>query len=462
MVPGKEGAYGPRMTTTRRLGRRSLMAGALATGVAGGLTGLTGCAGLTERVSSTSRGSRDRLTFQTYGTATETAFYDQLARRFEEANPGVSVDVTAVPFGESSSGVDSGLLSGTAPDVFRVDYPSMGLYASTGQLLDLSGALDELRGDLRPAFYEAVTFEDRPYGIPQHVDTSGVVYRPDLLREAGITSVPDRPEDAWSWEEFGQVADTLRDAAPGGTTPFAVNWQELGAFRWLNWLFMAGGHLYDEDQQTAALDSDAGRRALDYTQSFFDRGWVPAATSTKAATFPDALFTGGRLAMLFAGNFLVPSFADTIGDRFEYAVTYLPQDARRAAELGGNALVATAEATNPDLATEFLVFAASPEQMADFCSAAVVLPTRVSVLEQGLDYAISPQLMPVYEDQITTIEDRDVADVTTPTFAEVNNDLANQLESCFLGGAAVGSTLATLADQVDESAALNRSTGGTR
>ncbi|GAA1908680.1 sugar ABC transporter substrate-binding protein [Nocardioides lentus] len=440
---------------TPRLGRRALLGGL----ALGGLAASGGCAGLTERVSSTSRGSRDRLTVQVYGTDTEADLYQRLARRFEDENPGTTVDVTYVPFAEALTAVDSGLLAGTAPDVFRVDYPTMGLYSGTGQLLDLTDAADDLAADVRPAFMGAVSFGERVFGVPQHVDTSALLYRPDAFEAAGLGPVPDRPEDAWSWEEFGRVADTLRDAGPERTAPFAVNWQEFGAFRWLTWLYAAGGQLYDEDLTAAALDDEAGTRALDFTRSFFDRGWVPAATSTKATTLPDALFTSGRLSMVFAGNFLLPAFAETIGDRFGYAVTYQPRDARRASELGGNALVANRDATNPDLATAYLLFMADARQMADFCAEAVLLPTRDSVLATGLDFALGADLMPVYADQITTITDRDVADVTTPTFAEVNTALGNELEQCFLGGASVSDTLGAVAEQVDATAALNE-TGG--
>lgn len=308
------------MPPSRTLSRRAVLGGALGVGA----LSLSGCAGLTERVSSTSRGSRDKLTFQTYGTDVEGKIYDVLARRYEEQHRGVTVDVTVVPFSEASTGIDAGLVSGTAPDIFRVDYPTMGVYASTGQLLDLEDSLDELAGDASKAFMGAVSERGRVYGVPQHVDTSALVYRPDVLRDAGITSVPDRPEDAWSWDELTEVATKLRDAAPDGNAAFAVNWQILGAFRWLNFLFQAGGHVYDEDLSSSLLTSDAAVRALDFTRSFFTEGLVPQTTSTKAATYPDALFTSGKLAMLYAGNFLLPAFAETIKDRFEYAVTYLP------------------------------------------------------------------------------------------------------------------------------------------
>ncbi|WP_170219342.1 ABC transporter substrate-binding protein [Nocardioides litoris] len=441
------------------VGRRAVVRGGLAGLAAATLgPGLAGCAGLTERVSSTRRGDRDRLTVQVYGTDTETGVYDRLARQFAQ-DRGVSVDLTVVPFSDFATGIDAGLLSGTAPDVFRVDYPTMGLYASTGQLLDVTDPLADLTADLRPAFVGAVSFEDRVYGVPQHVDTTALVYRPDVLRDAGVTAVPDRPEDAWTWEEFGEVADRLRDGAPDGFSPFAVNWQSAGAFRWLTWLFMAGGHLYDEARTSCVIEGEAGTRALDFTRSFFERGWVPGTTSTKSATFPDAQFTAGRLAMLFAGNFLVPAFAETIGDRFDYAVTYQPRDERRATELGGNAVVATKDAVNPELAAEFLAYLGSPDAMAEFCAESVLLPTRESLADRRLDFSVGGDLMPVYADQITTIEDRDVADVTTPTFAETNVDLANELEQTFLGGRATDATLRALAEKVDAAAALNDGTG---
>ncbi|WP_083968221.1 ABC transporter substrate-binding protein [Janibacter melonis] len=435
-----------------RIGRRAVLAGSLGAAAAG----LGGCAGLTRRVSTTSRGSQDRLTFQTYGTDVEAAIYLELAARFEREHRGVTVEVTTVPFREAATSIDAGLVSGTAPDVFRVDYPTMGVYASTGQLLALDGAVDELAADVSPAFMEAVSQGGSVYGVPQHVDTSALLVRPDVLRDAGITSIPDRIEDAWTWEEFGEVAAALRDAAPAGNAAFAVNWQAFGAFRWLNFLFQAGGHVYDTGLESSTLETPEAVRALDFTRSFFTERLVPQTTSTKAATYPDALFTSGTLAMVYAGNFLLPSFAETIGDRFTYAATYLPRGARRASELGGNALVATRTATNPELAAEFLAFLGAPAQMRDFCAASVLLPTRESLRDQDLDFAVSPDLMPVYTDQITTIEQRDVADVTTPTFAEVNLSLANELEACFLEGRGTEETLRSLGEQVDAAATLNR------
>jgi multiple sugar transport system substrate-binding protein len=420
--------------------------------------GTSGCRGLTERVSATSSGSRDALTFRTWGADAEVAAFEKLVDRFQADRPGVRVDLQVVPYAEMFTGIDAGLQSGTAPDVFRVDYLTLGLYASTEQLLDVTDALADadpsLEQDVLPAFLRAVQYDGRSYGVPHQVDTSALLVRSDLLAAAGVGTVPDRLDDAWSWEEFADVADRLRQSLPEGQAPFAVNWQDAGAYRWLSWLFQADGRLYDEQLTRADLDTDAARRTLEFTRSFFENGWVPANSSTKGATFPDTVFASGDLAMVFAGNFLLPSFEETVAGRFEYAATYQPRDVRAASELGGNGLVASKDASNPELAAEFLAFMAGREQMAAFCSEAVLLPTRQSLVEQGLDFAVRPDLMPVFVEQATTLAEGDIAQVTTPTFAETNLALQNELEECFVGGRSVDDTLAALAEAIDETASL--------
>jgi multiple sugar transport system substrate-binding protein len=420
--------------------------------------GTSGCRGLTERVSATSSGSRDALTFRTWGADAEVAAFRELVEQFEAAHAGVQVDLQVVPYAEMFTGIDAGLQSGTAPDVFRVDYLTLGLYASTEQLLDVTDALADadptLAQDVLPAFLRAVEYDGRAYGVPHQVDTSALLVRTDLLAAAGVSAVPDRLEDAWTWEEFADVAERLRQSLPDDQAPFAVNWQDAGAYRWLSWLFQADGRLYDQRLTRADLDTDAARRTLEFTRSFFERGWVPANSSTKGATFPDTVFASGELAMVFAGNFLLPSFEETVAGRFEYAATYQPRDVRAASELGGNGLVASKDATNPELAAEFLAFMAGRDQMAAFCAEAVLLPTRQSLVEQGLDFAVRPDLMPVFVEQATTLTAGDIAQVTTPTFAETNLALQNELEECFVSGRSVDDTLTALAESIDETASL--------
>ena len=351
------------------------------------------------------------------------------------------------------TGIDAQLQAGTAPDVFRVDYTTMGVYSSKSVLLDLTSTLDSgLTDDLIPALLQAVKFEDKIFGVPQQTDTTAVLYRPELLQAAGVTNIPDSLDTAWSWEEFGEVADKLKASLDPKISPFAYDWQEFGAFRWLTWLFEAGGRLLEDDLTTPALDSAEGRKALDFTTSFFEKGWVPKNTSIKGATYPDAAFISGQVAMSFAGNFLLPGIDEGIKKKFDWEVTYQPKDVRASSDLGGNALVATADSKNKDLAAEFLAFMVDPKNMRLFCEKSLELPTRQSLVEEKLDFAVRPDLMPVYVDQSTTLTADDVAQVTVPYFGQVNTLLQDQLELAFRGRQSTDDTLKKIADGITAAA----------
>lgn len=152
--------------------------------------------------------------------------------------------------------MDSSLEAEQGPDLFRVTYTDFGCYAASNVLIDLS---EYLPPDFPDAFTEglraAVEFEGVPYGVPHHTDVSAIVYNKDLFRSAGIGALPDRLEDAWSRDEFLDIARRLRDAQTGNCTAFGMNWQLAGAFRWLNWLYAAGGSLYNSAATKTTVES---------------------------------------------------------------------------------------------------------------------------------------------------------------------------------------------------------------
>jgi multiple sugar transport system substrate-binding protein len=422
--------------------RRQLLGAA---GAFSATTLLAGCAGFARPDSGGGggNGSAD-LSFTTWASESEEAAFRTLVRRFEEAN-GVTVNVNFVPYEQIFSNIDAQLQSGTAPDVFRVDYGTLGVYSSQQQLLDVSDSIDD--SPFIPAFRQAVQFDGTVFGVPHQTDVSAIVYNVAAFQSAGITSVPDSPDSAWTWEEFAAVLAQLRGFLPGDQYPFVYNWQLAGAPRWLSFLFAAGGRFVEDDLVTPAIESDAGRRALDYTRGFFEQSWVPANSAVKSSTYASDVFLGETAVMAAAGSFLVPAL-DEAG--FEWNTTYLPRDRRGATDLGGNALVATAASANPELAAEFLRFMVEEEAMAEFCAATNELPTLESLVDTELDYAVRPDVMPVFVQQATTLDEADVAQLTIPRMAQVTTALQDQLDLAFTSGQSTEQTLANLADAIGQ------------
>ncbi len=423
--------------------RRTLVAAAGATSVT---ALLASCAGFTGQRSGGGSAKSGTLTFTTWGSDTEVAAYKKLIAQFEKANKGATVRPNFVPYQQMFSNIDAQLAAGKAPDVFRAGYGQIGGYAKQGALLDLSSSLGGEKSRFIPAFWEAISYDGKPYGVAQQTDTSAVAYNKELMAEAGVSKLPDSLDNAWSFEEFADVLQQLRGKLPASKFPFAYNWQLAGSPRWLNWLFAAGGRLLNEELTKSVIVSAEGTRALDYTKAFFEKKWVPTNSSTKSNAYSDTTWLAGTTAMVSAGNFLLPSFTDA---KFEWGVTYLPKDERGADDLGGNALVATADSPNKDLATEFLKFMVSDDAMSTFCGEALELPTLQSLVGEDLDWDAPDGVMPGFVDQATTLGPQRPA----PAANAITTVLTDQLEAAFRQGKSTADTLRDIAAGVDKALA---------
>ena len=441
------------------LNRRQILTGGLSLGAA---AGLSSCAGLTGRSSSdtpsaSSSGSggalQAELTFVNWSGDTEKMAFDAVIKAFEAANPGITVKTETVPYASIQTNLDSRFQAANPPDLFRVSYIDIGQYTSQDVLLDVSGTFDQAKVDaFVPGLWQGVVYDGKPYGVPHQIDTTAILYRLDSFEAAGITNIPTGLDDAWTWEEFAEASRKLAGIVKGKQSPFIYDWQSAGAYRWLSWLFQAGGNALGEDLRTPAIDSDQGRRAVEFTQSFFTNEWVPRNSSVKSATYPDSVFIAGTVAMAFAGDFLLPGIETGVKGKFEYGAMPMPRDVNAASDLGGNAIVAAKDGKNTEAAARFLDFIVTEEQQRTFCEATGQLPTLNALTTTDLDFAVRPELMKTFVEQATTITPEQVRQVTVPQFAQVNTALQAELEKAFLGGASPADTTAALAAAIEKAA----------
>ena len=114
----------------------------------------------------------------------------ELAKEFEAANPGVKVQVTAIPWDAAHDKFTTAITANKTPDVAMVGTTWMGEFAGLGALDPTPGEID------KSVFFEGAQktteVDGTSYGIPWYVETRLVFYRTDLAEKAGITSRADR------------------------------------------------------------------------------------------------------------------------------------------------------------------------------------------------------------------------------------------------------------------------------
>lgn len=402
--------------------------------------GLAGCGGATA-----GSGSK-ALTFLVWGGTAEEAGFRGIIRRYEEKNPGTKIDLLVAPY-DNYVKLNTLLAAGLAPDLMRVQYQMLGRYSSAEALVDLSEYLEPGYGDaFTPALWQAVSYEGRPYALPQHTDTYAVFYNKDIFGKLGI-EVPQRLEESWTWDEFIRVSRRLKESGEADY-PFAMAWQNLpSAYRWMWFLFQHGGQLLDDDLTGPQINNPAGVETIAWHKTWFDEDLVPPSTSIKSTQQIETLFANGNTAMMLNGNWMIPFLDESMSAGWD--VTYMIRDARMASDMGGNAVAVTRNSKNPELAADFLKFLASEEEMRRFCVEAQFIPTRKSLVEKGLDYSLRPEEMNLFVEQSTTVPEKMAREQTVPEASQITQVLGNELEAAFKIGQSAKDTAKNVSDGIE-------------
>lgn len=271
---------------------------------------------------------------------------------FEEANPGVEVDVTAIPWDSAYSKFQTAIASGNTPDIAMMGSTWMADFADAFQTvptdLDTSGAFD--------GAVESNTVGDRAAGVPWYVDTRVLYYRTDLAQQAGWTNPPA------TWDELSEMAADMKTEAGAeyGIRLPAGNDSFQGTL-WMPW--SNGASL--EDGSSWTLDTPEMVEAYEYYESFFSNGLAnPSADRSSGAQEAD--FVAGRTPMLIDGPFMIGALEKLGGADFadKFTTAVLPTQESSTSFSGGSNLVVFDGSDNANSAWKLAKWLSEPETQA--------------------------------------------------------------------------------------------------
>lgn len=275
---------------------------------------------------------------------------------FEAANPGITVELEAVPMDTLRTTLQPQLRSGEGPDVFNWGSgPAFGgAFAEAGLLYDLTEAYETYDWPIYGFAKDQVTFDGRVMGIPGEMETIGLFYNVDIFEELGI----DEPT---TLSELEAAAATILDA---GIIPIAVH--DAEGWQGGHLLSMALSSRVGGEGMEALLngeeswDSPDVIAALEVWQRFNEAGYLPPTPTAVDYDTGNALFFSGDAAMLPNGSWLVNDIPEV-----DFEVGYIPFPAEDGpgiftAGLGSGPYI-SANTEHPEAALEFVNFLVSPE-----------------------------------------------------------------------------------------------------
>ncbi|MCK2213536.1 extracellular solute-binding protein [Actinomadura sp. ATCC 31491] len=302
---------------------------------------------------------------------------EKIAQEFTKAHPDIQVKVELTPGSkEYWPKLQTAAAGGSAPDVFWMNGPRVGLWASQGALAPLSERIAADRFDTSKfpkSLNDLYTLNGKQYGIPKDYDTIGLWYNKDLFDRAGVK----HPDASWTWDDMRAAAKKLTDPAKGVWGIGAPAWpQEL----YYNTIYQAGGYVISPDGRKSGYDDPATIAGL--------RLWVDILTADKSSptikqtqdTDPIQLFQNGKLAMFWDGSYDAIAYNGTEG--LNAGVAPLPAGPKgKATIIHGLANVVYAKSKHPDQAWEFVKFLGSEAANRIQAESGAVIPAYTGLEE---------------------------------------------------------------------------------
>ncbi len=387
----------------------------------------------------------DTLTVWFPGTneAEMTVMNDSIVPAFEKET-GAKVETTFVDWGDISPKLNAAFAAGAAPDLFGHGASAAADFVANERLEPLDdrfAALDQAdRDDLSTALASGVV-DEKQYYVPLTLDGNLLVYRADLLADAGID--PDSLPD--TWEGIAEVGQQLteRDGS-GAVTRAGLLLPTSGTSPQQTFAALiagAGGQQISDDGTSAAFNTPAGLTALEYFTSLYDADEPVSSflgedyTNLPVAQQP--LVTGEAVIAMETGTMAqqISAANPDLDLRVIQPLKFEGTDQGAALGGGGLGLMMNADSTEKDLAWEFLTFLLSPENSLERAEAIGAVPVRTSQADSS--YVTESKVLPAF------IEARPsyISNPNIEGWVQVRDALMPSLNAALLGETSPGDAL---------------------
>lgn len=286
----------------------------------------------------TDSGDRVHITYAQWGNETETAATQKVADKFNSEQDDIEVEVVKIDHDSYVTKLNAMATAGELPDTAIMSEAGVLKFAENGLLADISSMYGE--NDAKPL--DSLTFRYQGTAVAYSAanEVLNTWYNIDLLNEVcekeGIdpaeVTPPASADDAWDWDTFVKVAQTLTLDTSGrnaldpdfdpdnidvyGCTVNTLPWQlEV-------WAKSNGAGYYIEDGTKCTIDDPA---TVDALQKIADLSNVYhcAPPVTSAANALESSLGSKKVVMATDGAWNVGTYLGPNAD-FKYGVGVLP------------------------------------------------------------------------------------------------------------------------------------------
>lgn len=268
--------------------------------------------------SSASGDTTNKLTIWAWDDTFNVKAANEAKAIYEQANPGVTVDVVSMAQNDIVAKLNTAFESGNVdgmPNIVLIED-----YRIQNYLTSYPGALSDLSDVTKPDQFMAyklktMTADGKVYGVPFDSGVAAVFYRTDLIKKAGYT---DADMQNLTWDKFIEIGKAVK--AKTGAAMLSVDPNDLGLIRMM--MQSAGKWYVDSDGKADIANNAALKEALTIFKEMQDDGITMTAAGWDAGV---AAVNQSKVATSVQGCWYASSIKKAADQSGKWAVAPFPK-----------------------------------------------------------------------------------------------------------------------------------------
>jgi multiple sugar transport system substrate-binding protein len=224
-----------------------------------------------------------------------TEVVQKLVDQYEEANSGVTVEITSLPWGQAFEKLATMVQGGQIPDVVEMPDRWLALYANNQQLVDLGPYMESWANadqlNERTVEFGSVV-DDKMYMVPYGFYLRAMFWNKKLFGEAGLDGAPE------TMDEFMEASKKISELG-GGKAGYCLRGGPGGANGYIMMMLNMMGHDdYFDAQGNSNLNNQDAIKGLQFLVDLYQNGYAPRDAVNWGFNEIVAGFYSGTCAML--------------------------------------------------------------------------------------------------------------------------------------------------------------------
>ena len=212
---------------------------------------------------------------------------------FTAANPGVTVNIEAVPWGTCQDKSLTLASAGDPPSIAYMGSRTLRQLANN-DLIVPAKISDDTRGAYQPGILNTVTVEGTEWGYPRAFSTKALFINCGLVEQAGLQCVAPR-----TWEGMYNMAKAINDNTDAAGVGIAGKDFDNTMHQFLNYLYSNGGVVIDPATGENKLNSANTRETLAFYEKLISVA-QEGPTAWERSQLKD-LYNDGKIGMYIDG-----------------------------------------------------------------------------------------------------------------------------------------------------------------